>query len=49
MATSKPQSSDPFAQEWTTPFGLPPFDAIRPATLPAAQSVREETPRSPVS
>jgi hypothetical protein len=25
------------------------FDAIRPATLPAAQSVREETPRSPVS
>lgn len=43
-----PLSSDnPFAQEWATPFGLPPFSAIKiehfkPAYLEAMQSHRAE-------
>ena len=29
-ATAVPASANPFDTEWTTPFGLPPFDRIRP-------------------
>ena len=30
MASSTLPADNPFASEWTTPFGLPPFEAIRP-------------------
>lgn len=29
-------SDNPFFQDWTTPFGLPPFDRIRPEHFPPA-------------
>src|SRR5215831_9935904 len=32
----KPMSENPFLEIWTTPFGLPPFDRIRPEHFPPA-------------
>src|ERR1700730_4932694 len=29
-------TQNPFFEEWTTPFGLPPFDRIRPEHFPPA-------------
>ena len=29
-------SENPFLENWTTPFGLPPFDRIRPEHFPPA-------------
>ena len=29
-------TNNPFFETWTTPFGLPPFDRIRPEHFPAA-------------
>jgi len=34
--TPDSQSSNPLLAEWTTPFGLPPFDRIAPDHFPAA-------------
>lgn len=32
----KQMNDNPFFQEWTTPFGLPPFDRIKPEHFPPA-------------
>ena len=29
-------TDNPFFEAWTTPFGLPPFDRIRPEHFPPA-------------
>jgi len=29
-------TDNPFLESWTTPFGMPPFDRIRPAHFPPA-------------
>ena len=29
-------SDNPFFESWTTPFGMPPFDRIRPEHFPLA-------------
>ncbi|MGD9845109.1 MAG: M3 family metallopeptidase [Variibacter sp.] len=36
MTVSKLENGNPFAGDWTTRFGLPPFDAIKPEHFPPA-------------
>lgn len=44
----KVETANPFFEEWTTPYGVPPFDRIRPEHfLPAFErGCRSITPRS---